>query len=339
MFSESKMAGVTGSELCGACGKVVDSEEGSIGCDGACDKWFHIKCVNISKKRFRQLCNNKNDKWYCETCEQAYLNSSMTNTPDDNSLKKPDTHTVLSEVLRKLGTLDAIVEEQQKTRAFFEHSVSALKEDLHSMRQELTKISNANVALNNKVVTLENNNKQITSEVARLKVENESLKQYTRINNLEIHGIPVVKNENPNDIVKNLGLALDIQINPSDIDVCHRLPTSKTELPPPLLVKFCSRRKKNELLLAKKTKKNPLMSVDLGINAATRPIYINEHLTELNKILYSKARELKKSGYKFVWTRDCKIFVRQHENARIHKIQMEEDIKKLTLHNQNANSG
>lgn len=314
--------------LCGGCEGGIVSEEESVGCDGFCEQWFHIKCANLSKKRFQTLCKNKGEKWFCKNCQQEYLNSSISTSQDRNSRNSRDE--ILSEVLRKLGTLDTIVVEQQKLRSSFEHSIASISEELKSVKLELTKISEVNENLATKVATLENKNNQMTNDLSKLKTENELLKQYTRMNNLEIHGIPVLKNEDVTEIVKNLGKVLQVQVNNSDIDCCHRLPASRPEMPPPLLVKFCSRGKKNEILYAKKSRKEHLKSVELGINAPSRPIYINEHLTEINKLLHKQARDLKKAGYKYVWTRDCKIYARQHESAKTHRIQTEEDVQRLT---------
>jgi len=78
--------------------------------------------------------------------------------------------------------------------------------------------------------------------------EVDQIKQYQRINNLEIHGIPETKNEQLLELVVKLAKDLDVTLNKENIDVVHRLPTSKVEMPKPILIKFCQRWKKNEIL-------------------------------------------------------------------------------------------
>ena len=146
--------------------------------------------------------------------------------------------------------------------------------------------------------------------------EVDQIKQYQRINNLEIHGIPETKNEQLPELAIKLAK-----------DVVHRLPSSKVEMPKPILIKFCQRWKKNEMLSAKK-KLNSVDSTSLVPGTARRNIYINEHLTPMNRLLHKKTRDLR-DKINFVWTKDCKVFVRQTEEDGAVWVQSEDDLKKF----------
>lgn len=51
-----------------------------------------------------------------------------------------------------------------------------------------------------------------------------------------------------------------------------------------------------------------------------RIVYINEHLTMVNKYLYKLARDMRKENkIKYVWIRNGKLFVRTEDNSP-HKI-------------------
>jgi len=47
-------------------------------------------------------------------------------------------------------------------------------------------------------------------------------------------------------------------------------------------------------------------SISLVSGTARRNIYINEHLTPMNRLFHKKARDLR-DKIKFVWTKDCKV--------------------------------
>ena len=67
--------------LCKVCKLEVKNYDESIQCD-LCDKWNHVNCVNVSKKKNEKL---KNDPltWYCSFCKNELLFSKMS----DNDLK------------------------------------------------------------------------------------------------------------------------------------------------------------------------------------------------------------------------------------------------------------
>ncbi|KAJ8875349.1 hypothetical protein PR048_023244 [Dryococelus australis] len=58
-------------------------------------------------------------------------------------------------------------------------------------------------------------------------------------------------------------------------------------------------------------------------------IYIKHHLTARNKVLHKQARDLRSQGYKFVWVRDCNIYVSVNEDARVVHIKGESVIRLL----------
>ena len=51
---------------CGDCGRAVASNHRGICCD-TCNKWFHIRCANITPQEYSALCHSIED-WYCKNC-------------------------------------------------------------------------------------------------------------------------------------------------------------------------------------------------------------------------------------------------------------------------------
>ena len=51
----------------------------------------------------------------------------------------------------------------------------------------------------------------------------DDLEQYTRKNSLEIHGIPHDCYSTTEEVVLKLAIALNVNVNPSDIEITHKL--------------------------------------------------------------------------------------------------------------------
>lgn len=74
----------------------------------------------------------------------------------------------------------------------------------------------------------------------------------------------------------------------------------------PVIVKSVSRMKKNEILSAA-CKNRGLNSTDLGFEENSSRIFLNEHLTPKNNILYKRGRDFCFNNvYKFCWVRERK---------------------------------
>lgn len=312
--------------VCGWCKEIVKSEEDYIICDGNCRSSLHRTCAKLNKKDFKRLLADKSKKWYCGNCDESESQSETPCCPIPNDMTQ-----VIREIHMKLSKLESIEVEQneiKKSVTFCADTFDDVKCQLTKITEDLKRAMGEITKLQTKVATLEKQKTLAEDEVTKLRVENQDLQQYVRRNNLEIHGIPHVNNENPVEIAKSLGKALGVEVCDSDIDACHRLPQKKMEFPPPLLIKFCSRLKKDQLLSAKKIG-DRISSKDVGIPAPDRSVYINEHLTPNNKYLHKLARDLRKCGFKYVWTRECKIYVRKSDNQRAIRITSVEDVKRL----------
>ncbi|KAK9872646.1 hypothetical protein WA026_018780 [Henosepilachna vigintioctopunctata] len=54
-------------EKCGKCLIELNGDK-TIGCEGKCKKWVHLKCSELNNKDFNVMKNCKGVKWFCETC-------------------------------------------------------------------------------------------------------------------------------------------------------------------------------------------------------------------------------------------------------------------------------
>ena len=122
-----------------------------------------------------------------------------------------------------------------------------------------------------------------------LEVSNEK-NQYERRECLEIRGIPLTNTVgNTDDIIKEVGKLVDVELVDQDISVSHRLPQRKSFCmrarfnvgPPPIIVKFTRQNVKERLYRARR-KLNGKTTFDLGYIEDNK-IYLAESLTEINR--------------------------------------------------------
>lgn len=79
---------------------------------------------------------------------------------------------------------------------------------------------------------------------------------------------------------------------------------------------------------SKKRTEDKLNAVYLGFPNNKRPVYVSEHLTLANKKLHAATRATaKEKGYKYVWIRNGRIFIRKNNECPSMVIRRE-DLKK-----------
>ena len=166
--------------------------------------------------------------------------------------------------------------------------------------------------------------------ITALENENKLLKQQTsefdvvmRMDNLVIHGVPeeftftATDGESSSrpthdqlqqqaiESVMNLCQSrLNLPINESDISLAYRIQRIGKDATRPIFVRFVNRNMRNKVLAAKKLLKEQRHS---GLPR----IYINEHLTRNNSIIYAKARSMvKEKKLLSTWTNNGYIYTR-----------------------------
>ena len=149
----------------------------------------------------------------------------------------------------------------------------------------------------------------------------DDLQQYSRRDCLEVSGITKVPNENLRTLITELGALIDVKLTLDEISTVHRLPDT-VKIKDRLIVKFTRRDKRNELyssrrkLHGKTTKDIPSLA-HKSTTSGTSRIFINESLTANRRRLFSRVNDFKKAQkFKFIWTQNGKIHLKQSETAR-----------------------
>ncbi|XP_061721106.1 uncharacterized protein LOC133527926 [Cydia pomonella] len=173
--------------------------------------------------------------------------------------------------------------------------------------------------------------------ITKLIKENNTSKQFSLMNNLEISGIPFNKGENLLSILRNICVKVGFTLQDSDVDSIHRVRryqnaengTQKTLRPPAIIVRFTQRKRKDELLSAVRARRG-ITTTDIELPGPASSVYIGDHLTPDNKLLLKRAREIKNElHYSYLWIRDCRILMRKKDSTRVLYINSHADLDKL----------
>nr|CAH7748265.1 unnamed protein product [Callosobruchus chinensis] len=165
-----------------------------------------------------------------------------------------------------------------------------------------------------------NEHSELKADVQNLNERLNDVEQTSRLNNIEVQGIPERANENLVDILKKIGDKIHLEIDPNQIDYIHRTQlnaNSKTKIKN-IIVRFTRRQMKENFLASVKNLRATTGSPKLLLEGLSDAVYVNEHLTLNNKLLYRDARQAARDKhYRFVWTKNGSIFVRKDETSRI----------------------
>lgn len=280
-----------------------------------CKSNLHFKCSGLLATTWSGMSTKSKSAWRCVKCRNANKNKESAERRDSDD---PAVCSALLLLKDEIASLSKQVVTLQST-------VSSNNEKLDSALLLINKLREENEVLN--------------VENSLLKTQLADLEQYTRSNNLILSNVPVTKSENVTDVVRKIGDLAGIKIVETDIDCCHRLRKTQKQLYPDIIVKFCRRTIKQSLFSNRRSPQLSHRDLGFGETGSNSKIFINEHLTAQNVKLLNAAKMVKNHGYKFVWSRNGRIFVRQQENSPVIPILSAVDIANLVKHTGSAAPG
>lgn len=322
------------SKVCVDCTGRLTAKSPGLQC-GFCDRYFHSKCVGISSSTLK-IYQSEGTYWKCKSCRSSSPNNKsivITSDGDDgesaldvpsNTETSLDTIIILNEIRADIRAMSARYDELLKSVTFCSDKVSDFERGLNKLNEK-TKIVDRLVSENNEL------KKEVSSLTARL----DDADQYSRLNNLEICGVPEQSNENILSIVTSISEHIGCPIALSDVDVAHRVASfgSSRDRSRNIIVRFGLRRKKEELLAAVKTfRRGSVAEGASGISVPTisNNIYVNEHLTVSNKNLLKTVKHAaREKNYKYVWVRNAVIYARRDDRSKAIIIRNDTEISKL----------
>ncbi|CAK1548292.1 unnamed protein product [Leptosia nina] len=280
------------------CTKCNESLTDSVSC-AQCSGAYHYVCAGVSETSYKKMGPEKRAAWRCITCRAVVSTDNTTNAEILRELKnlksefnsfKLDLDTVKRDTH---DTVDA-VRELTLSWTSLETRINLIEERMGELELKITKIST--------------DCDSSREEVALLKHNHNLQDQFSRLNNVEILGVPSKSGENLHNIVSDICAVTGFRLEPTDVDTVHRVRQFATHdgqapRPPAIVVRFTRRRRKDELLAAARARRT-VTTADIKLAGPQSKIFINEHLTPSNKLLLKRARELKSElNYSYLWDR------------------------------------
>lgn len=185
-------------------------------------------------------------------------------------------------------------------------------------------------------------NIELKAEVERLKDQLNLQTQKSLKNELEISGISENKGENPINLVLFTASKVGVDLSETDIEDASRVGSrrnlrisdvhNETSIyHRPLVVKFLRKAKRDEYFKAVKSRRN-LNNKDIVIGGRDQKIFVNERLSNVNRLLFREARlKSKQAKYKYCWTRNGSIYVCRYEGGKAIPIRNWDDIDRLLM--------
>ncbi len=153
-----------------------------------------------------------------------------------------------------------------------------------------------------------------------LKYENDKQEQYSRRENLRISGLEEEEDESEEVLeakVIELADTIGVKIEQNDISVVHRLGRPREE-GRAVIVRFCHRKKRNEIMRNKKK-----------LKGRQRKVYINDDMTSLRAKMLNMVKE--QETVKNVSTREGSILAWLHSGGRPVVINCPDDLQKVGI--------
>ncbi|CAB4000069.1 Hypothetical predicted protein [Paramuricea clavata] len=150
----------------------------------------------------------------------------------------------------------------------------------------------------------------LEKQCAESEAATESLRQYSRRDTLEIHGIPLIEGEITNAIVVEVAkLAVpDRDFSEAMLSTSHRLPTRSGNIPP-IIAKFIQRDVRD--VVYRNRKKS---TENLGYETHNN-IYINESLTVKSRAIFTEAKKFQNErNFKFIWTKNGHVHLKKNDS-------------------------
>lgn len=319
-------------DLCISCRQPCTDDDYVTCCE--CEGAYHIgKCSNTAEASFRGKHESARKTWKCQACCAARRRGGAGSTGQplrDNQRHKSPVST--ESHAQPLGALEAklcdIALRLEKlaglpdTVSSIEDGMRAMNESVEKLLAKCDELAKENSELRRSNAELEKQNKDLCKRV-------NAIEQYSRANNVELKGIPVTPKESCELIVQTIGNKIEYPIDLKDIDVCHRVSTPHDPQVKNIVVRFVSRKVRNEFYA--RAKKARLSTEDLGFPSNVKqPVYINEHLTGANKKLLAQALKLKKEkNWEFVWTEQGQVKARKTSDSNVVRITCEDDLGRI----------
>lgn len=193
------------------------------------------------------------------------------------------------------------------------------------MDERMSDIEKKYETIQKKMVSNEENNRYLRTEISKLKTKMNDLDQEQLCCDIIVRGVKYIESSDAElaqlvfDLLYNIyqGILEEIIVTYKRLGNKSSESSSSTK---PILIKLNNKTVKEEIMRLKKYKHVDCSMLALKgekVGTVTDIIYISDNLTPANASLYYAARQLKKKGViKFAWTKMGKVYIRKDELSR-----------------------
>ncbi|XP_071451888.1 uncharacterized protein [Hetaerina americana] len=218
---------------CGKCGHIVKRVKGNVSC-GDCREQYHLACSSMTEEDLRTL-EDLQRPWHCVSCleRKRSIRSDTTPIKSNGSLAgdQPAAAT-LNEILTRIKCL-------QDEQGEIKKSLLWCHETMNELNKSISNVNSAIASLGEKLEKTIGDLCQLQKRVSELEQYTHQLEQETKRNVVEIQGVPIKEGEILSAIIHQIGLAIGVQVDTSDIDYVYRVKTrSDSDRPPIIMLRF-----------------------------------------------------------------------------------------------------
>ena len=177
--------------------------------------------------------------------------------------------------------------ENLKGKVVVGNDIQGLFNQISKLSENVDRLVTANEKLNSDLLIARNVNQNLQNRIINLEKQQSKSEQYNRRNNVEISGISnEVSDRNLEQTVIGICKDSGIEVNPLDIEGCHRLPLGRnaTNTTKRVIVKFVNRKHSEAMLQRKK-----------DINQKSK-VFVSHSLCPYYRFLWGKCKELQRKG-------------------------------------------
>lgn len=257
--------------------------------------------------------------------------------------QKNDTEVEMTDLQVLIREVRLFREEMTATR----HQMKLLNETMATLTARIDICEGHIDSLSERVANLESraedcpvpgNNNQLLAAFEQLKSELNDRDQELLANDVEIACIPEVRGESLPHVVMTLATKLGMNVAEQDLVSISRVgrvvdveDATATRRPRLIIVRFARRAIRDQMLREARVRRGATTE-GTGLPGPPRRFYVNERLTTFNRQIFRRTRQLSEEHkWRFVWTRDGKIYARQRqgEDAPRHRIRAESDLVRV----------
>lgn len=316
------MSDTESADICLACHVVIRNDSTAITCSECAFAYHAGNCAGVGEAALKAK-PDIGKSWLCPTCKASKLRGSQ-NSGKAKQDTDADILARLANMNKKIGALLPLLNKIEELMTM-KQTVQAIEENVKFLSDKYDNVIELVSAQQKEITELRERVETVESgaslqEIKELKKDINDLDQYSRRQNLEIHGMEHTEGENLLTKVNGIARKLEIpEITPRDVEAIHRLPCKPNKVPA-VLVRFSSRTLKDQW----NDKRSLLMTKVPGIR-------LFDNMSPQNKKLFwlAKTRATEKS-YEFSWQRNGRIYVRKRAGELAIQIKTEDDLIKIT---------